>query len=202
MIAIKSLNSQDFSSIVIERNKSISYGSFALSIHMLRPFNTIIRYSSLIRLYDCVLLCLFNCHFVGEQLIFFNFVSCQLFKYVFFSPFYLWFCLHVSWYLFKFILAISLDLCHDFWSYTFCHGNHIIPVPPPFPSPPLPSSPPISSSSVFRLTRPNKSSHDARCHHLHCFVGLDPSHQCSFRWICRLESGLLFHFSPLLILAL
>lgn len=41
------------------------------------------------------------------------------------------FCLHVSWYLFKFILAISLDLCHDFWSYTFCHGNHIIPVPPP-----------------------------------------------------------------------
>lgn len=26
---------------------------------------------------------------------------------------------------------ISLDLCHDFWSYTFCHGNHIIPVPPP-----------------------------------------------------------------------
>lgn len=142
MIAIKSLNSPDFSYIVIEKNKSISYGSFALSIHILRPFNTIIRYSSLIRLYDCVLLCLFNCHFVGEQLIFFYFVSCRLFKYVFFFPFYLWFCLHVSWYLFKFILAISLDLCHDFWSYTFCHGNHIIPVPPPLPSPPRPFPPP------------------------------------------------------------
>lgn len=43
----------------------------------------------------------------------------------------------MSWYLFKFILAISLDLCHDFWSCTFCHGNHIIPVPSP-PSRPHP----------------------------------------------------------------
>lgn len=179
MIAIKLLNSQDFSYIVIERNKSISYGSFALSIHMLRPFNTIIRYSSLIRLYDCVLLCLFNCHFVGEQLIFFNFVSCQLFKYVFFSPFISDFvcmcpgtCSNSSWQ-YHLTCAMTFDPTH----FAMVTISFLFPLP----SPPLPSSPPISSSSVFRLTRPNKSSHDARCHHLHCFVGLDPSHQCSFR---------------------
>lgn len=103
---------------------------------------------------------------------------------------YLFLFLHVSVY---FILAISLDLCHDLWPCTFCHGNHIIPVPPPLPHPLLsPSSP---SSFVFRLTRLNKSSHDARCHHLHCFVGFDLSHQCSFRWNSHLRSGLLFQFS-------
>lgn len=149
--------------------------------------NTIIRYSRLIRLYDCIALFV-ELPFVGEAM--HSLLFCNRLADLICNFLYLLFCLHVSWYLFKFILAISLDLCHDFWFYTFCHGNHIIPVPPP--------PPPTSSSSVFRLTRLNKSSHDARCHHLHCFVGFDPSHQCSFRWICRLESGLLFHFSSLL----
>ncbi|KAL7863210.1 hypothetical protein SRHO_G00121940 [Serrasalmus rhombeus] len=31
-------------------------------------------------------------------------------------------------------------------------------------------------------------SHDARCHHFHCFVGNDPSHQCSFCRISCLQS--------------
>lgn len=162
----------------------------SLTDHLLPPYtcpdhlNTIIRFSSLIRLYDGVLPCLFNYHLLVKQCFFFYyFVTVWLIKYViFFISF-----LHVSWYLFKFILAISLDLCHDFWSCTFCHGNHIIPVPPP----PRPHPRPL----VFRLTRLNKSCHDARCHHLHCFVGFDPSHQCSFRWISCLKSGLLFQFS-------
>lgn len=140
MIAIKSLNSQDFSSIVIERNKSISYGSFALSIHMLRPFNTIIRYSSLIRLYDCVLLCLFNCHFVGEQLIFFYFVSCQLFKYVFFSPFISDFvcmcpgtCSNSSWQ-YHLTCAMTFDPTH----FAMVTISFLFPLPsPPLPSPSL-----------------------------------------------------------------
>lgn len=131
---------------------------------------------------DCMMVYCLVCLFICECNFAFSFIL-PISIYIFLVS-----LLHVSWYLFKFIPAISLDLCHDFWSCTFCHGNHIIPVPSP-PSRPHPR--PL----VFRLKRPNKSSHDARCHHLHCFVGFDPSHQCSFRWICRLKSGLLFQFS-------
>lgn len=155
--------------------------SFAPSIHMLRPLNTIVRYS-LMTLYDCVFPCL-----LMNNAFFFYFVNVWPIKYAFFVSSYF---ICMSWYLFKFILAISLDLCHDFWSYTFA----MVTISFLFPL-----LPPTSSSSVFRLTRLNKSSHDARCRHLHCFVGLDLSHQCSFRWICCLQSGLLFHFSSFIL---
>lgn len=50
--------------------------SYTCPVHL----NTIIRYSSLIRLYDCVLPCLFKYHLLVKQCIFFYFVSGWLIK--------------------------------------------------------------------------------------------------------------------------
>lgn len=55
---------------------------------------------------------------------------------------------------------------------------------------------PLGEAGLDRLQGPPKPlpvrawtycSHDARCHHFHCFVGYDPSHQCSFCWISHLQ---------------
>lgn len=72
----------------------------SLMAHLLPPYtcpvhlNTIIRYSSLIRLYDCVLPCLFNYHLLVKQCILFYFVTRWLIKYaIFFISYFVCMCL-------------------------------------------------------------------------------------------------------------
>lgn len=86
----------------------------------------------------CCLVCLTTiCQYLANEIC--NFLYLYLF------------CLH------DFLTLVQIhpgNLSHDFGCYTFCHGNHIIPVLPPVPTPsplPLPSCPHPRPLSVVWL---------------------------------------------------
>ncbi len=79
--------------------------------HLLPPctrpvhLNTIIRYSRLIRLYDCVLPCSLNCHLLVKQCILFYFATSWLIKYVIF-------------FFISYFVCMCLDTCsNSSWQY-------------------------------------------------------------------------------------
>lgn len=84
--------------------------SYTCPVHL----NTIIRYSSLIRLYECVLPCLFKYHLLVKQCIFFYFVSGWLIKSViFFISYFVCMCLDTcsSWQ-YHWTCAMTFDPTH------------------------------------------------------------------------------------------